>query len=628
VSVSGLFKRKPTAPAKERTLAEAVGPIAERVAEEARLLDPARPTRRARLIARGILCGILVGYGLLAHRLHGLQIVDHAKWHEAAERQHTRLRPEPAERGRLLLQDDGRLVPGAVSLVRGSLLVEGRADRDAAKFMARLDAALGTEDALTREERSFVEERLKRSASFYLRRRRLDQDVMARLRAARLGHSTIEVEPIRAYPFGGLGAQLLGLVGAEGKGAAGLEARLDEALTGQAGQREVRLDNLRRELVAPGSLAVPATPGLDAVLTIDRGIQAVCDAELAACAAEHEPLGAAAVVVDPQTGDILAMASWPTFDPSDLRGDFSQALRCRAITDTYEPGSTIKPLFIGTAWELGLGGPDRPIHCPKVLHVPGRKKGIEDHHLVGSVFEADVLVQSSNSGAYQITARLTPEQRKRVGEAFGLGRRSGIALPGEAPGRADALSRTDVTTLGSFAQGYAVSVTPLQMAMVYGALANGGTLYRPRLVRELRTRDGQVAKAFDAEPVSRPLSGPMVRGELRAALERVVSDPRGTAKRAACARYSVAGKTGTTKLLVDGKYHEREVVASFCGFAPAEAPRLAFSVVVWGPSTKKQKAWGGTVAAPVAGRIAEQALTLLRVPPRSPVVEEEAKTKK
>lgn len=585
---------------------------------EGRLLDPVPPGRGARLFGRVALCGVLVGYGLLAHRLYTLQVVEHGRWREAAERQHVRLRPEPAERGRLLVSDGGdRLVPVAASLVRGSLLVEGRRDRDAVAFVASLAAACEPDAPMTAAERAFVEDRVRRGKAFYFRRRRLEPEVMDRIKALRFRHVQLEQEPVRAWPFGALASQVLGLVGHEADARSGLERVLDEALTGTPGVREVRLDNLRRELVAPGGKHVPARPGLDAVLSIDRSVQAVAEAELAAMAAESRPQGAACVVVDVRTGDVLALASWPPFDPTNP-ADTLDGMRCRAITDTYEPGSTIKPLFIATAWELGLGAPDRPIFCPERLVVPGRRKAIEDSHFVGQAFEADVIVQSSNSGAYMITSRLSGEQIVRMGSGFGLGRRTGIDLPGEASGRADALARRDVTTVASFAQGYAISVTPLQMAMAYAALANGGTLYRPRLVRELRERTGEVVRAWEPQAVARPLSGEVARGPLREALERVVNDPRGTARRAKSDLYRIAGKTGTTKLLVDGRYHDREVVASFCGFAPADDPRIAFSVVVWAPSTAKARAWGGTVAAPVAGRVAEQALRLLRVPPAPP----------
>ncbi len=578
---------------------------------------PPRPGRASRLRARLILSTLLLAYGALAHRLYVIQVVEHPRWSEAARRQHVRVRTIEPERGRVLLRDGERRVPAAVSVKRYSLLVEGRADRDVADFLGRLEGALPD---LTAHERDEVARRLGEGRAFYLRRRRLTADDATRLRAARLPRASLEVEPVRAYPFGGLAAQVLGLVDAEHRGSTGIERLLDDALTGAPGRREVWVDNRRRELVTPGAVLEPARPGSDALLTIDRSVQAVAEAELARVAEEHQPQGAAAVVVDVRTGDVLAMASSPTYDPSDLRGDFREALRNRALTDTYEPGSTIKPLLVGMVWELGLGAPERPIACPRTLKVPGRRKPIVDSHTVGDVDEAEVLVQSSNTGAYQLTARLTPEQVRQALAGFGLGSETGLGLAGEAGGDTRLLAKLpNPTTLGSVAQGYAISVTPLQMATAYAALANGGTLLRPRLVEALA--GGGEARDFEPRAVARPLSRATTEGGLRQALVDVVNSDHGTAKRARSTRYTIAGKTGTTKLLVDGRYHEREVVASFCGYAPAEQPRIAFAVVVWGPSTKKGRVWGGTVAAPCAGRIAERALRLLRVPGR---VEESA----
>lgn len=581
--------------------------------------DAVAATRSSRLRARFLLSFLILGYGLIGFRLYTLQITEHEHWREVARRQHTRDRKIAPERGRLLLRDGDRTVPGAVSVERGSLLVYGRKDRkDPKGFLNKLEGLVGDLDLETEIR---FEDSLRRGRSFYVMRRKLDREAMQRVRDARprkaelhLPYTELQVEPVRAYPFGGLAAQVLGLT-QDGKGSTGLERRFDRWLKGVPGREEIKLDNRGRELVSQDSVVQPAQPGLDLVLTIDRSIQAAVEDELARMAATHMPEGAAAVVVDPRTGDILAMASWPTYDPTKLGKDFMLGMANRAICHSYEPGSTIKPLFIGTAWQLGLGAWDRPIHCPRRLKVPRRRKSIEDSHTVGSVLEIDVLVQSSNTGAYQITSRMSPEQIRRALSAFGLGQVSGIDLAGELAGSTRSLAKLDPTTMGSVAQGYAITVTPLQMAMAYGALANGGTLYRPRLVMGLRDQNGNMVKSWEPRAVSRPLSGALTRGGMREALIRVVNDRKGTARRAKSRVYTVAGKTGTTKMLVDGRYHPREVVASFAGFAPAEDPRVAFAVVAWGPSTKKRRAWGGTVAAPCAGRIAERALRLLRVAP-------------
>lgn len=579
---------------------------------------PLRPGRASRLRARLLLSTLLLVYGALAYRLYVLQVVEHAKWAEAADRQHVRLRTIEPERGRLLMRDGVRRVPAAVSVERFSLLVEGRAGQDP-EFLAKLTQALPD---LTAHEREQVARRLAQGRAFYLRRRRLTYDDVVRVRAVqeatRLARISLEREPVRAYPYGALAAQVLGVVGADPTWNTGLERVLEAALTGTPGRREVRLDNRHGELVMPGAVLVPAQKGCDALLTLDRSVQAVAEAELAAVAEAFEPDGAAAVVVDVTTGDVLALASWPTFDPNTREGDAARGLRNRAITDTYEPGSTIKPLLLGTAWELGLGGPDRALLCPRTLKVPGRRKPIVDSHTVGHATELQALVESSNTGAYQVTARLSPEQLRHALAGFGLGRETGLGLPGESNGDLRQLARLpEPNTLGSIAQGYAVTVTPLQMALAYAALANGGTLMRPRLIEAI-VGAGPEAGTFDPQPVARPLSRATTDDGLRRALTAVVNSERGTAKRARSDRYTIAGKTGTTKLLVDGRYHEREIVASFCGYAPAERPRLAFAVVVWAPNPKKSKTgrvWGGTVAAPVAGKIAEQALHLLRVEP-------------
>lgn len=601
---------------------------------------PARPTRAARLRARVLLSGLFIGYGGLAYRLHHVQIDEHELWSQRARAQQMRVREIQPERGRILAREGDRAVPVAVSIHRGSLMVEGREGRDVEAFMASLKKAVPD---LSEEEARDVEARLQAGRAFYFRRRKLTPDDMARIRALprqeRLKRCSLEEEPIRAYPYGPLASQVLGIMGpvdvdGDGKlddvrrGTTGLERKCESWLRGTPGKREVQLDGgRRRELVQLGHKLEPAIPGADVMLSIDRTIQRIADEELARTAKEHEPEGAAIVVVDPATGDVLAMASWPTFDPRDPGPGYAAGQHNRAIQHTYEPGSTIKPLLIATAWQLGKGGPERMINCPRRFKVPGRRKPVVDSHTVGNVPERQVVVQSSNSGAVQITLRLSHDQIRQTLADFGLGRRTGIPLPAEARGDTRSLRKMNSAHVAAVAQGYAVMVTPLQMALAYGALANGGTLLRPRLVRAVREREGRVIESTARRSAARPLGSEVTGGPLRSALAEVVNGKRGTARRAKSKRYMVAGKTGTTKKIVNGKYHEREVVASFSGFAPAEAPRLAFTVVVWGPSTKKKRAWGGTVAAPCAGRVADRALRLMRVPasPGTPEFEAEAK---
>jgi cell division protein FtsI (penicillin-binding protein 3) len=571
--------------------------------------EAASPAQRMR--ATVVLSSLLVAFAALGGRLYNVQVRDHDHYAQVARKQQQRIRAILPWRGNVYALEDGKPVVIASSLARGSLLVERKEERDDERFMEKLERAL----ELTPGERAFVQEKLAKDAPFFFRRRKLTADDMEKLRAARLEAAQVLEEPVRAYPFGPFAVQTLGLLSADGEGVSGIEKAFEEQLRGVRGLREVELDNRHRELVDEASVEVDAREGLSVVTTIDRRIQAIVEEELDAIVATWQPEGAACVVVDPHTGNILAMASRPTFSPESLAGVAPAAYKNRALCERYEPGSTIKSIIVGTAWDKGLGDPERRISCPRVWHLENRKKSIEDHHEVGDTNEAGVLVQSSNVGAVQIGSRLGMANIRRALETFGLGRVSGLELPGEATGNIRNLAKTDATTLGSICQGYAFNVTPLQMALAYGAIANGGTLYRPRIVLELRNGAGETTRRFEPQPVARVLSNHVAKDWLAPALERVVSDKEGTAHACKVPGYTLAGKTGTTKKIVDGHYSERECVTSFCGFAPYDEPRIAFSVVVFSPSTAKGKVWGGTVAAPAASAITGKALKYLGVPP-------------
>lgn len=653
------------------------------------------PSRAQRIRATLIIGSVLVGYGALGGRLYDVQVAQHEKYADLAQKQQHRVRSIAPDRGEILALEDGRTTVLAGSIARGSLFVEAvtekdleRSERantaiDADDFLARLQLAL----TLTPAELAYVQDHLARNVAFYLRRRKLEAEDMERLRAVRLDrsgyHVTIAEEPVRGYPFGSLAIQVLGLVAAvesktpapkppvaaapvphttakrsshsSGKkghgpqpaptpaaqpspsplpspaaqkaeisfqGQCGLEKAFEEQLRGVRGLREVERDNIGRELVDGSSVDVEARPGLSVLTTIDRRIQAIVEEELDKTCAEWNPKGVACAVVDPYTGNVLALATRPTFQPDDLGHAPSEGFRNRALSDSYEPGSTIKALIVGTAWDQGLGSPERSIFCPKIFHLPGRPHPITDAHEVGQTDEAGVLVASSNAGAVQIGSRLGMLKIRRALETFGLGRRTGIELPAEIPGEVKNLSKTDMTTLGTVCQGYGFNVTPLQMAMAYSAIANGGTLYRPRVVAELRTADGETVRTFDPVPVARVLSAHTAKDLLAKALERVVSDEHGTAHACRVPGYSLAGKTGTSCVVVDGHYSKTEVNASFCGFAPAEDPRIAFVVAVFRPSKPGVRYWGGTVAAPAASAIVGKTLKYLGIPQREDLMEE------
>ncbi len=565
-------------------------------------------TTAERLRATVALSAVLVGFGGLAGRLYDLQVREHARYAELARKQHQRVRPVLPWRGDLLAEEDGRPVVIASSLARGSLLVEGKDERDVDGFLEKIERAID----LAPGEREALQARLESGKPFFFRRRKLTPEEMEKLQLLRLEGASVVEEPVRAYPFSKLGIQALGMVSADGEGVSGIERAFEEQLRGVKGIREVELDNRHHELVEPTSVQVEPRAGLSVQLTIDRRIQAIVEEELDGIVATWTPKGAACVVVEPHTGRILAIATRPTFTPDDTAHAPAAAFRNLALMESYEPGSTVKPLIVGTAWDEDLGGPDRPISCPKVWHLDGRRKAIEDHAEVGEVNEAQVLVQSSNVGAVKIGSRLGMARIHRALETFGIGRATGIEL-GESIGNTKLLTKTDATTLGTICQGYGFTATPLQMALAYGAIANGGTLYRPRIVDSLVNAQGEVVRRFEPIAVARTLSTHTAKELLAPAMERVVSDKKGTAHACQVPGYTLAGKTGTTKKVVGGHYSERECDTSFCGFAPHDDPKIAFCVVVFQPSTAKGKVWGGTVAAPAASAIVGKTLKYLGV---------------
>ncbi len=418
----------------------------------------------------------------------------------------------------------------------------------------------------------------------------------------------------RYYPGGRLAAHVVGFVtkretnhvlGAlsEMRGTAGIEQRLDRVLRGTPGWR------LGWETVEP-------RPGLNVVLTLDAGVQAIVEEELRHAANQWQPRGAVAVVVRPRTGDILAMASYPDFDPARrTRRDMERgALKNWAIFDPLEPGSTMKAITFAAAledhcfrWEekiqCGIGGVWRR----------GARDKIKDFVGHGTLTFLEVLAKSSNIGTAMLAERRIPPARfVEICQAFGLGERTGVPLPGEAKGVLDLHPK--MVDYVRMAFGHHVDVTPLQMTMAYAAIANGGLLMRPRLVDCITDANGQVLRSYPPVVFHRAVSRETTR-ELTRALQEVVSD-HGTARRARLALYTVAGKTGTA-VMYDAaiqRYNPRKDYSSFVGFFPASRPEICIFVGIIEPHGPGRHG-GGYVAAPIWHNIAEQVACYLRIRP-------------
>jgi cell division protein FtsI (penicillin-binding protein 3) len=338
-------------------------------------------------------------------------------------------------------------------------------------------------------------------------------------------------------------------------------------------------------------------------------LQHIAERELRAGVEEDNAIGGTAIIMQPQTGEILALANWPTFNPNLFTGATDDERRNRAVQDVYEPGSTFKLVTASAAIEEGVTRPDELIDCaPGFLTVPGRARPIRDVHTYGVLPFTDVMVKSSNVGAIKVGWRLGAERLSRYVQRFGFGQALAPDFRGESPGIVWSPSSLDASALASMSMGYQVAVTPLQMASAVSAVANGGMLIEPRVVRAF-IHDGR-REDIVPKPLGRAISAETA-ATLTEIMEAVVD--RGTAKTAQIAGYTIAGKTGTASKLIDRQYSKSEYNASFVGFVPSRKPALTIVVVIDSPHGRGY--YGGTVAAPVFKRIAEASMRHLGIGP-------------
>jgi cell division protein FtsI (penicillin-binding protein 3) len=413
-------------------------------------------------------------------------------------------------------------------------------------------------------------------------------------------------EPKRFYPNGPLAANVLGYVGLDGKGLGGIEQVYNEKITGEPGKLFIEKDSRGR---AYESTEISGRPGQTIILTIDQSIQYQAEAALTSAIEQSNAKAGTAIVLDPHTGEILALANAPTFDPNDV-GAASPAARANwAVQNFYEPGSTFKVVAFSAAIEKGLARPSDKIDC-QMGSITVAKRVIHDHHPYGSLTLAEALAKSSNVAAIKLGLRVGDPTMHDYITRFGFGSRTGIELPGENAGVVHPLSRWLPSSIGSVAIGQEVGVTPLQMAAAFGALANDGVRVAPHLIREIRNASG--VTAYRPTPEQRRVISGETASALRGMLEGVTLN--GTAKKAQLDGYTAAGKTGTAQK-IDAKtktYSKTKFVASFVGFAPVNNPAVVIIVVIDEPGGSYH---GGDVAAPVFRQIAEQILPEMGVIP-------------
>jgi cell division protein FtsI/penicillin-binding protein 2 len=510
-----------------------------------------------------------------------------------AQSQQTQTVTIPGRRGRILDRNGKEL---AVSEDAADVIATPYQVKDPAAAARRLAPLLHvSEDEVLRSLGD-------RSSGFAYLARQVGLPTANRVRKLDLAGITTVPSSRRVYPEGKLAASVIGSVGVDGQALTGLEAGDDDVLGAANGERQVVLDGLGNEIER--DTLNGAEQGDDVRLTIDAGVQARTEEVLAQLAQTYQPKRATAIVMDPRNAEVLAMADWPTFDPSDPSAASPEALRSMATGFTYEPGSTFKAFTVAGALQQHLVTPSTVFYLPIKIQVADRSISDAETRGAESLTVAQILAQSSNVGAVKIGLELGEERFYDWVRRFGFGDPTGVDFPGEERGIVPALSEFSGSTIGNLPIGQGLSVTPMQMAAGYAAIANGGILRPPRLTLE----EGDTRTP---EPDGERVISKQTAAQLTQMLEGVLA-PGGTASEVSVPGYTLAGKTGTAEVAEDGTYSKTKYVASFVGFAPAQNPQLLVAVVVDQPQGSY---YGGEVAAPAFGEIAEFALPYLEIPP-------------
>lgn len=540
----------------------------------------------------------------LGWRLIEIQVVSAPHYRELARRQTERSLELPAERGKLY---DRTGQPFAVSLPTATIVANPRQLADAAPSVRPADVA-GKLAAVLEVDADVLERQLLRDKGFVYLARQQARAVGEQVLAMRLPGVQVLDEPSREYPAGGLAAQVVGFAGTDHRGLSGLERQYDTLLAGVPGHMV--------EQRAPQGLAISSSPrvgeqplaGTDLVLTLDREIQSETERLLHDAVRRHQAKGASAVVLDVASGEVLAMASMPTYRPTAIGSASEYARRNRVVTDAYEPGSVNKVITAVAALEDGLIKPGKKMDIGGSYRVAG--KTFSDPHPLERGTLGDIIRASSNVGTIRLAERLGPQRLHHWLQQFGYGHPTALAFPGETAGVVSDPTQWSGTSLPTIAIGYGVSTSLLQVAQVYATVARGGVFVDPVLVRGSVGSDGRLEPAAPGRS-DRLMSRRTARTVARM-LEGVVAD--GTGTNAAIDGYRVAGKTGTArKVAADGSGYQADAhIGSFVGFAPAERPEVVVAVTI---DEAAKGYYGGTSAAPVFSELTRFTLGHRRVPP-------------
>jgi cell division protein FtsI (penicillin-binding protein 3) len=517
-----------------------------------------------------------------------------------AQRQHHKMITLDSNRG-VIVDRHGRAL--ALNVDVSSVYASPVSVKDSRMVAKRLSKVLEM-------PRPILEQRLRGRREFVWIKRKINAEYATQVEALSLPGIALVKEQQRFYPKGTLLAHVLGFAGIDSQGLEGLEVGYERYLQGQARKVLLHRDALGRVIFPENQQEVDTLSGHTIRLTIDEVIQYMAEHALESVVERTHAKGGSIILMDPQTGGILAWTLRPTFDPNHAMGFAPERWRNRAVTDPYEPGSTMKIILAAAALEEGHVEPDTLIYAGDG-ELPISGTVIHDHEKAGWLTFREAIQQSSNVAAAKVAIGLGKDRMYRYLRKFGFGEKTGIDLPGESVGILKKPSKWGTRTLTSVAMGQEIAVTPLQLVTAVSAIANGGALMKPFIVEQIHTTQGDQVWSREPEIRRYPI-GHRTAQTLTALLENVVE--RGTGRQAAIRGYRVAGKTGTAQKFDPntGTYSSTKFIASFVGFAPVEDPQFVMLVVIDEP---KGPAWGGAVAAPVFREIGEQVLRHLKIPP-------------
>ena len=539
-----------------------------------------------RIVVLAVFMLLVVG---LLYRALDMQVINQTFFKQQGDARHLRIVPITAHRGDIY---DRNGEPLAISTPVDSVWVnpkELQLDTAPAKKLAQL---LDLNQAQLQNKLNKLSDK-----EFVYVQRQVSPDIGEQVKSLGLAGVYLQREYKRFYPTGEVTSHVLGFADIDDRGQEGLELAYDDWLRGEPGAKKIMRDRLG-QVIDDVERIRPAEPGRPVHLSIDRRIQYLAYRALKSSVKEHKAIAGSAVVLNVHTGEVLAMVNQPSFNANDRSQLRPGVYRNRAVTDVFEPGSTMKPFTIAAALESGKWQPTDNVHTsPGYYNVQGNS--IKDMRDYGKINLAEIILKSSNVGVSKVALSLTQEAQLDMYIRLGFGVNTGSGFPGERNGnlRSERLSDFERATM---AFGYSLSVTPLQLARAYAAIANGGTIYPVSFLRQEGDVQGEIVMSADSAR------------KVRRMMERVVST-EGTAQKAGIANYSVAGKTGTVHKYISGGYADDRYLSVFAGMAPASDPQLVMVVMLNEP--RNGEYFGGQVAAPVFSKVMSGALRLLDIQP-------------